>query len=419
MKKSILIIVLLFTILQAIAQKGETKEPIKNNANHPSFGNYLSHDAVVLANKMIKKISNCETISHLSEQKWGNIGDITDYTLDKGQCIFKLQPTDTITGSYYCFRPIGYSLQYNGTTQSTINWNDSTTVITDLKKYPDERRHVTTKMLYTNSVMEIYNLLKNAIRETPSKISLLADTLINDVQYKHILLSVRDTVINQKRNYFHRKIAIDINTYLPVHSITISQSIYGIQLIECNLFDYRINDPLITDEMFNGKAPDYMKIAEFAPLRNREVIPLKANNLAPDWELPIVKGGTMSMAELKGKVVLLEFSGVHCGFCLVAVPILNEIYAKFNPLGLSLVSVYSDEVLEKLKKYQERYKIKYNLIYNGKEQQKTQKILDKYGATGIPHFVLINKMGMISKVWVGYEPNIGNEISREISKLIY
>ncbi len=309
-------------------------------------------------------------------------------------------------------------MQYNGITQSTINWNDSTAVITDFKKNPEERRQITSKMLYRNSVMEIYNLLKTAINKTPSNISLLPDTLINDIVYKRILMTEYDTVINNKKNYFHRKITIDTNSYLPVHSITISQSIYGVQLIECNLFDYRINDPLITDEMFDGKAPAYMKIAEYAPSLNRAVIPLAANNLAPDWTLPTVTGGSMRMSELKGKVVLLEFSGVHCGFCLVSVPILNDIYTKFNPHGFSLVSVYSDETLEKLKKYQKRYEIKYNLICNDKEQQKVQNILGKYGATGIPHFVLINKLGIISKVWVGYEPNIGNEISGEISKLI-
>ena len=47
--------------------------------------------------------------------------------------------------------------------------------------------------------------------------------------------------------------------------------------------------------MFEGRsASAYMKIAEFAYSHERGTPPLAANNLAPDWKLPKVTGGTMS-----------------------------------------------------------------------------------------------------------------------------
>jgi thiol-disulfide isomerase/thioredoxin len=53
--------------------------------------------------------------------------------------------------------------------------------------------------------------------------------------------------------------------------------------------------------------------------------------------------GTLSIAELKGKVVLLEFWTYSCINCRRVVPYLNEWYSTYNDDGLVVVGIHTPE----------------------------------------------------------------------------
>jgi thiol-disulfide isomerase/thioredoxin len=54
------------------------------------------------------------------------------------------------------------------------------------------------------------------------------------------------------------------------------------------------------------------------------------------------KGGAVRLADLKGKIVLLEFWGYWCGPCAHAMPTLFELHDKFKDQGLAIVGVHLD-----------------------------------------------------------------------------
>jgi peroxiredoxin len=376
-------------------------------------------EAIQLADKTIRKIRSCKTISHYSFQKWGSFADETDFSVNEGECIFKIEPADTVIGSYYCLKPPSYSLLYNGKEITSVNWKDSTLTFTNLSKYPKESRYVTSKSLYNHSVVHVYNLLKQAKKELPHKMSLLKDTTINGALCKRLLIVYGDTIIEKQRIYSHRIISIDAKSYLPQHSMSINKFEFGKQIIEGSLSAYKINDPHISQDMFTHKgiAANLRRI-EDEPQVSKMLEGLKEKEIAPDWSLPVVGGDTMSLSGLKGKVVLLEFSGVNCGFCLIAVPELNKLQQSFDPAKFSIVSIYSDSPYEKLIKYGQKYKISFPILYNGKTEQEKQAVREKYLAGGIPQFFLIDQKGAIAKVWTGYQNKLGEELGKEIEKLL-
>ncbi len=382
----------------------------------------VSKDVHKFINSTIDNIDQYETISHFSDQKWGNIGDITDFNPLKGYCKFKFIKTDTVIGAHYSIgSENSITISYNGTGLSLINYNDSTLTITDLIKYPYQRKYIESKMLFSFSVVYIYNMLKTVENNKYEQVKFLKDTLIGGEKCKKIFLRDDGTGDEIKDDYYMTyEIAISASKLLPMHYKSVAKTPYGTQILENSLSNYKLNDETINDQLFViGDAPESFETIFFTTKSHEKKEPvLKINMQAPDWEHFTVYDELVSNKDLKGKISLLVFSGVHCGFCLVAVPKLNNIQSKFDNEKFRIYSFYADEEKDKLKKYVERYDINYTLLYDREAEQKGQTTREKYGVSGIPHFILIDKNGNVGNIWIGYSLDIEMLITEAIEKLM-
>ena len=77
--------------------------------------------------------------------------------------------------------------------------------------------------------------------------------------------------------------------------------------------------------------PSYLKLTykEFSDYRKQKSA-VKIGQKAPPWILPSMDNDTISLLELKGSTVLLEFWFPWCGGCVKAVPDINEIQDKYS-----------------------------------------------------------------------------------------
>jgi peroxiredoxin len=405
MKKYYFVIIAFILTSSAFSQDG------KSNTQNPSE----------TMQRVISKIESYKTISHHSEQKWGNLGDedINDIKPLKGTCVFKLLSSDTIIKAHFNLNAENKINDfYSGDKFTRINNIDNNLTITNLSKFPREKQHVTSLMLYTGSVIGIYNMFLGAKKET-CKIKQLTDTIAHGKIVQRIAFVYYDTIVKNTHSLYKKIISIDKDSNLPIHYISISKSDYGTQIIESTLSNYKINFPLKEKYFYGGKVPSSYALIEYEPTKSEAPKDqLSIDQLAPEFKLPIVQGGEFELATLKGKAVLLAFSGIHCGFCLVAVKDLIKINDDFDSERFKLISVYSDAEKNELEKYIEKKKIPYPIVFNGKGQKNDQHINDKYGVSGIPHFILLDKNGLVKWNSVGYSPDLYEVLKNEITKLV-
>jgi peroxiredoxin len=124
---------------------------------------------------------------------------------------------------------------------------------------------------------------------------------------------------------------------------------------------------------------------------------LKAGTQAPDFRLPRLDGGELSLSELRGQRLLLVFSSPNCAPCNTLAPKLEKFHRK-HP-NLKMVMVSRDEPNENRAKVKE-----FNLTFPVVLQQQWE-ISRLYAMFATPMAYLIDKTGVIAyDVAVGVEP---------------
>ena len=136
--------------------------------------------------------------------------------------------------------------------------------------------------------------------------------------------------------------------------------------------------------------------------------PLNANSMvAPDFSLADLDGNTITLQQMKGKVVLLNFWGTWCGPCRKEIPDFINLSKKYKKDGLEIVGItLTSGPPENIKAFADKWGINYKLLTDIKGNE-TQTITALYGQatgkriTGIPTTFIIDREGVIQKRYVG------------------
>lgn len=108
--------------------------------------------------------------------------------------------------------------------------------------------------------------------------------------------------------------------------------------------------------------------------------------------VPATMSTPVTLASLRGRVVLLDFWATWCGPCVASIPHLIELHEKYADQGLVIVG-HTDASSTDVEGFIKKKNIPY-IISVGAD------IGDAYGVTGIPHVVVIDPDGKIA--WQGH-----------------
>jgi thiol-disulfide isomerase/thioredoxin/outer membrane lipoprotein-sorting protein len=118
---------------------------------------------------------------------------------------------------------------------------------------------------------------------------------------------------------------------------------------------------------------------------------------APDFRLKGLDGQMVTLSELKGSVVVLDFWATWCGPCRASMPHLDKLYQEKSADGLKLFAVDVKESKQEVEKFirSKNYTMPVLLDTDGE-------VAGKYKVNGIPQTVVIGKDGAVKKVIVGF-----------------
>lgn len=141
-----------------------------------------------------------------------------------------------------------------------------------------------------------------------------------------------------------------------------------------------------------------------------QVIAVEKRVEAPNFTLNDISGTPLSLSDLKGKWVVLDFWGSWCPWCIKGFPALKEAYKQYDG-KVEVLGIDCGDSQEAWKASVAQYELPWLQVYNPKGSDLT----NRYGIKGFPTKFIIDPEGRIANVTVGERPEFF-EILKELVK---
>ena len=128
----------------------------------------------------------------------------------------------------------------------------------------------------------------------------------------------------------------------------------------------------------------------------------------------LLGGGNFSTAKWKGKVIIVDFWGTWCPWCVREAPHLAKLYAKYHQHGLEILGVPLNDTTAAVRRYrkahpQEAWPQLQDIHHHN------EAIAQRLGIQGLPTELVIDRQGRVKHALVGYSPR---QLVADVQKLL-
>jgi peroxiredoxin len=134
---------------------------------------------------------------------------------------------------------------------------------------------------------------------------------------------------------------------------------------------------------------------------------------APQFTLDARGGSQVNLAQYKGQVVMINFWASWCGPCRQEMPLLEDIYKKYNKLGFTLIGVNVEPDSKAADDWLKQTPVSFPILYD-----KNSKVSQLYDVSGMPSTVIIDRKGNLRYLHHGYKPGDEGEYLNNIRAMI-
>jgi thiol-disulfide isomerase/thioredoxin len=121
----------------------------------------------------------------------------------------------------------------------------------------------------------------------------------------------------------------------------------------------------------------------------------------------------VSLADLKGQIVLVNFWASWCGPCRQEMPILEQLNHQYRSKGVTLIGINVEPDSAAATTWLKATPVSFPILYDV-----DSKISKLYEVQGMPNTVILDRKGVVRYIHRGYSPGAENEYLDQIRALI-
>ncbi|MBB2147970.1 TlpA family protein disulfide reductase [Pedobacter gandavensis] len=295
---------------------------------------------------------------------------------------------DLVGFRYQFIQPDGFSIFNNSEIFNGDVKSKTMTMTNQLQKSSLEGKSA----LY-NSLITLRNLLPQIISDQHIPKS-VTDTLIDKKSYYLLRFDLQNKLPNYLGTaftsttvplYFYHKLIVDKKTLLPLTLLQTKKNSEDLNRTDFTKIETQPLPPKESSWYYSSYLNDY-KIEDKKP-----VTMIKVGEMAPSWALKSLSTDTTEqLSAYKRRLTLLEFWIKNCGYCIEAVPGLNDLHNSFKPEDFKILAINTEDNKKSIELFANKNKVKYTVLY-GEES----KINKDYGISAFPQVVLIDQSGKV------------------------
>ncbi len=134
---------------------------------------------------------------------------------------------------------------------------------------------------------------------------------------------------------------------------------------------------------------------------------------APDFVLRSSTGENLRLSEYRGDVVMINFWATWCGPCRQEMPLLDELYGRYQRVGFSLLGVNIDDDSRRAMAMVKELGVRFPVLFD--EEKKVSKL---YEVEAMPMTILLDREGTVRHIHYGYKPGYEQKYLNEIRSLL-
>jgi peroxiredoxin len=134
---------------------------------------------------------------------------------------------------------------------------------------------------------------------------------------------------------------------------------------------------------------------------------------APDFALKSSTGENLRLSEYRGDVVMINFWATWCGPCRQEMPLLDELYTRYERVGFSLLGVNIDDDSQRAMDMITELGVNFPVLFDDRKE-----VSKLYQVDAMPVTVLVDRDGNVRHVHHGYKPGYEQQYLDEIRSLL-
>ena len=134
---------------------------------------------------------------------------------------------------------------------------------------------------------------------------------------------------------------------------------------------------------------------------------------APAFQLHSSASTDVSLSDLKGQVVLINFWASWCGPCRQEMPVLEQLYKKYKSAGFTLIGVNVEPKSADAEGFLKSTPVSFPVLFDPES-----KVSRLYEVTGMPSTVIVDRAGKVRYIHHGYKPGEESEYIDQIRSLV-